>query len=128
MHAPPTLVDSIIDQNVRLQRSHVGVEIQSVLVCPGILPFAVEPEDAQWSVAFDQLAQLSLQIGHVAIHIRLGLGRLASRAAQRIIRMTPVADRMIGAEDDPLLPARIGQFPQHIAAKRCRHDVIIGEL
>ena len=40
--------------------------------------------------------------------------------------MMPVADRVIGAEGDPLLAARRGHFLDYVAAQRRVHDVVVG--
>ena len=42
--------------------------------------------------------------------------------------MVPVADRVIRAKGDSLLAARVGQLPDHVAAERRVHDVVVGRL
>ena len=50
-HAGAPLADPVVDDDLGLQPAHVIVEVHAALVRPGFLPFAVEPENPNRSVA-----------------------------------------------------------------------------
>ena len=69
-HVLPALRHAVVDDERRLQGPAVAVEVLPALLRPGLFPLAVEPEDPERPVGLQQLRELALQVGRVAIHVR----------------------------------------------------------
>ena len=125
-HAIPGLADAVVDDDGGLELEAIVVEVASPLRVPGSFPLPVEPEQPDGAVMAHQFAQLRFEVIVVAVHVGAGLLALAARTAQRIVRMPPVANGMVSAEDDSLPLASRRQLLHHVPSERGVHDAVIG--
>src|SRR4030095_2513670 len=95
----------VADQGLRLQVVNQLVGLVQSPVCSGLVPPAVKPDAADFTVVGAQLAELVIHVVEVAIPVTLFLAAagMASPSQRKIIWVMPVEVRMIEEEFDALL-------------------------
>src|ERR1022692_1599295 len=73
-HAGASFAHTVIDDDTGLEAAHIVVKVHAALVGPGAFPFAVKPQNAERAVAGEQLLELGLHVGGVAVHVGCAAG------------------------------------------------------
>src|SRR5262249_37833891 len=81
-HAAAAFANTVVDDDVRLESTDVIVEIHAALMRPGTLPLAVEPKNAERTVAGQQFLELAFHICDIAVHVRRAGGFVVPFAAR----------------------------------------------
>ena len=123
-HAGAGFADAVVDDELRVQRTQIGIKIHAAFVGPGRFPFAVEPHNAGMIIRHE-FFQLALHIIGEAIHVRRAGGDIVPRAARAPIGAVPVHDGMIEAKFDAGFFALGGKFGERIALERRGFDAPI---
>src|SRR4030066_1977302 len=99
-HSVTALAHTIVDHQVWLDLLEIVAHFVSVPTRPRFLPLAIKPHNPQRTIVVDNFLCLVPQVLEVAWHV---VGRFFGTAAgttQWVVRMVPVADRVVRTELD----------------------------
>ena len=105
-------------------RAQLPVEGRGVAV---VVPYAVEPDGADFPVAREQLGQLCVHKRLVLLPILLirGSSGAFSRASERVVGSSPVEVRVVEVQGDAVSLAGLAQLLENVALEGCRLDGVV---
>ena len=121
--------ESVVDQDVRLQRADEVMQPPGAPFRARSLPAAVEPEQVDGAILGEQLAHLGEQERHEALpllrrrprHLPHPIGPIGV-GERRIVGVMPVGEREVEADAQARRPGRVDELAHQVAAIGRRGD------
>ena len=94
-----------------------------------LVPYAVEPDGADFAVACEELGQLGVYEFHVVLPVPVLALRPAcprARPPERVVvRAPPVQMRVVEMQLQALSPEGVGEFREDVSAERCGLEDVV---